>query len=659
MSNEPDRLDSWKEIADYLGRGVTTVRRWEREEGLPVRRLEHTKRGSIIAYRSELDAWRNSHTTPLPEAPAGEAASLTQWRWLRFALPITALLVAGLLGGAWTRSSIAWDAEDVTVRVLTSELGEESHATFAAGGERFAYASGGDVFVKQVGPESARRIFGDPERKVCCLRWSPDGQSIATSHQKPGGPWELSIVDPSGKTNRGLRAGGPEVGWRRDSKAVLFTQAETPGGPSAVFEFDLASGRTRQVSFPPAGSWGDIAGAQSPDGRLLAVARYPAFGKGDVYVAAYGEKQDPARRLTSLETWVVGVDWTPDGQSVVFGGQNGHKIGIHGVSAAGGSEPALVSGTEGVNRYPEVVSLRDGSTRIGFTNEHWNTDLIRLDPAQGLPKPVATSTRGEETPDVSGDGRIVFASNRAGTFDLWVCEGDCRQPRQITFLKLPFYFMTPRWSPDGRRIAYCARAGGKSALLVSDANGRNSRILSQTFDEGNPAWSADGRFVYCQSNRSGKREIWRIPADGSGPGLPITSGGGSQAFESSDGRWLYYTRGPDHAPLVRRSLPGGNETNLEGAGRLNDFFWRVAGASIFRWEKESGGLPQCLWRFDPETGRSTIVTTEKKERVVNSFSVNAAGVVVWSSRVGKEADILAVDLHPRRWWQPEAGWWNR
>ena len=48
------RLDSWKEIAAYLGRGIRTVQRWEREEGLPVHRLAHEKRGSIYARRDEL-----------------------------------------------------------------------------------------------------------------------------------------------------------------------------------------------------------------------------------------------------------------------------------------------------------------------------------------------------------------------------------------------------------------------------------------------------------------------------------------------------------------------------------------------------------------------------------------------------------------------------
>jgi TolB-like protein len=56
----PDRLDSWKEIAAYLHRGVRTVRRWETDEGLPVHRHVHRTLGSVYAYRSEIDTWRQS-----------------------------------------------------------------------------------------------------------------------------------------------------------------------------------------------------------------------------------------------------------------------------------------------------------------------------------------------------------------------------------------------------------------------------------------------------------------------------------------------------------------------------------------------------------------------------------------------------------------------
>jgi TolB-like protein/tetratricopeptide (TPR) repeat protein len=54
------RLDSWKEIAAYLNRDVTTVQRWEKREGMPVRRHLHDKRGSVYALTSELDAWQQT-----------------------------------------------------------------------------------------------------------------------------------------------------------------------------------------------------------------------------------------------------------------------------------------------------------------------------------------------------------------------------------------------------------------------------------------------------------------------------------------------------------------------------------------------------------------------------------------------------------------------
>src|SRR6201988_2848225 len=56
------RLDSWKEIAAYLNRDVTTVQRWEKREGMPVHRHVHDKRGSVYALTSELYAWVQSRS---------------------------------------------------------------------------------------------------------------------------------------------------------------------------------------------------------------------------------------------------------------------------------------------------------------------------------------------------------------------------------------------------------------------------------------------------------------------------------------------------------------------------------------------------------------------------------------------------------------------
>lgn len=53
----PKFLSGWKDIANYLGKGVRTVQRYETELGLPVRRPAGKPRGSVVATRPELDAW--------------------------------------------------------------------------------------------------------------------------------------------------------------------------------------------------------------------------------------------------------------------------------------------------------------------------------------------------------------------------------------------------------------------------------------------------------------------------------------------------------------------------------------------------------------------------------------------------------------------------
>jgi len=118
------RLESWKEIAAYLGRDVTTVRRWEKREGLPVYRLQHSKLGSIYAYTSELDAWRDRETlaggTDAPDAPDAKADHQPTrirrvHRWLiAGGVAVVALLVAAYLS---TRSRAFNVTEEDTVVV--------------------------------------------------------------------------------------------------------------------------------------------------------------------------------------------------------------------------------------------------------------------------------------------------------------------------------------------------------------------------------------------------------------------------------------------------------------------------------------------------------------------------------------------------------------
>jgi TolB-like protein/Flp pilus assembly protein TadD len=105
------RLDSWKEIAVYLNRDVTTVQRWEKREGMPVHRHVHDKRGSVYALTEELDDWIQSRrlrageteerveTEMPPAAPISEGALAARKSRLWFI--VAAVVCICLTAAAW------------------------------------------------------------------------------------------------------------------------------------------------------------------------------------------------------------------------------------------------------------------------------------------------------------------------------------------------------------------------------------------------------------------------------------------------------------------------------------------------------------------------------------------------------------------------------
>src|SRR5215472_8933393 len=84
-------LDGWKQIAEYLGRTERTVQRWEKNKGLPIRRLQADspeEQPRVFAYKSELDLWWKEHQTKLNWSRRRLRLRLLQvlkdWRSMRF-----------------------------------------------------------------------------------------------------------------------------------------------------------------------------------------------------------------------------------------------------------------------------------------------------------------------------------------------------------------------------------------------------------------------------------------------------------------------------------------------------------------------------------------------------------------------------------------------
>ena len=165
----------------------------------------------------------------------------------------------------------------------------------------------------------------------------------------------------------------------------------------------------------------------------------------------------------------------------------------------------------------------------------------------------------------NGD-RVLFTTNRDGNYEIYMAQADGSQIKNLT--NSSGYDTQPSWSPDGRQIAFASTKDGNVDIYTISAKGGFPRPLTrETSDESDPSWSRDGRWIYISSDRSGDLEVWKLPAEG-GEAIRVTHNGGTVAFESVDGKFLYFGK----QPLV---------PNYEGSRGI----WRIP--------VDGGEDPQC------------------------------------------------------------------
>ncbi|MCU0248761.1 MAG: hypothetical protein MUE61_00995 [Vicinamibacterales bacterium] len=125
------RLDGWKEIAAHLGRGVRTAQRWERELGLPVRRLGTGGAEVVYALTEDLDAWllrqsrRPSAQPPQDEtehAHAAEPRRLGVWVGLAGLALLLGLVGGWMIPGSPAPAQSAPSAEPAELEVVGNSL---------------------------------------------------------------------------------------------------------------------------------------------------------------------------------------------------------------------------------------------------------------------------------------------------------------------------------------------------------------------------------------------------------------------------------------------------------------------------------------------------------------------------------------------------------
>lgn len=141
-----------------------------------------------------------------------------------------------------------------------------------------------------------------------------------------------------------------------------------------------------------------------------------------------------------------------------------------------------------------------------------------------------------------------------------MCASDGSNALQLTSLQ--GYVGSPRWSPDGQRIVFDSNVEGQFQLYMIDVVGGSPRRMThESADNAVASWSRDGRWIYFVSNQTKEWQVWKVPAEGGEP-VQVTKHGGYVAFESLDGRFLYFAKDLGQTSLWRVPVGGGEETRI-------------------------------------------------------------------------------------------------
>lgn len=321
-----DQLNSWKEIAAYFSRDVTTVQRWEKREGMPVHRHLHDKIGSVYASRFELDAWTRSRNFKGGQETAGVAASPDRillpkppadWRSNRRNSLMARTFVLATVGVALAtgatlllrRTDYFWSnpIDGARFQTITDFDGVARDAALSRDGRFVAFLADHDgqmdVWVTQVGSGQ----FHNLTRGSAVELVNPDvrtlGFSIDSSlvtywlRKQPGSNGSgISIwaVPTLGGQPRPYLDGVAEFDWSRDGSRLAY-HTPSPGDPLFVSD-GLKRSDARPIFEAPAGLHAHFP-LWSPDSAFLYFVQGALPDNLDIWrIAARG---GAAKRITS------------------------------------------------------------------------------------------------------------------------------------------------------------------------------------------------------------------------------------------------------------------------------------------------------------------------------------------------------------------------
>jgi Tol biopolymer transport system component len=467
---------------------------------------------------------------------------------------------------------------------------------------------------------------------------SPDGKILALVDYDGNGLWLKDITGNGEIRTLSIQGLIVDCWWSPDGQWIayydyagdVYAIPAQGGEPKMIVDLDPEASKTGDYAYPM--GW-------TSDSKKLTFQT----AKGLFAVPGSGGEGEEIYKFPDPQKAKERHEWltlSPDRTLIAYQSKQDDNMDIY-VMSARGSEPTRITDDPARDEWPKWSYdgrwLMFGSDRTG-EEELW---VIKIRP-DGRPEgfPIQVTRGGADNGNWTLDGKIAYSTSTDLTH-VFTANPDGSQETQLTGQYKQNF--GPRWSPDGKNIAFVAYYGEgvRTGVMTVSSSGGDTNFLARG---GSPAWSPDGqRIAYCSERRSVARPINKatitiIPAKG-GEAMELMNYDGYlvNLDWSPDGRHIAFDysydrmrEGPNHIPdlpgsardIYIVSVTGGEPERLTRIDMKKLSFesprWSPDGKKIaFLWldrtgAEETGILskPPCIYTIDVEGGEPKFVTDE-------------------------------------------------
>jgi Tol biopolymer transport system component len=394
---------------------------------------------------------------------------------------------------------------NLTFTQLTDQAGPEYFPSLSPDGNSLIYASRStgkwDIFLQRVGERNPANLTKDSLADDTQPSFSPKGDRVAFRSEREGGG--IYLMEANGESAVRLSDFGYSPSWSPTSDQIVVCtervpQPSTRPTRSQLWTINIRTGERKLVSEGDAlqASW-------SPNGLRIAYWSRPT---------RVGQREDiwtipvdggTAVAVTNGSTTDLNPVWAPDGKHLYFSSNRGGSTNIWRVpidenSGATLGEPQAVTSIGAATSALHLSFSSDGR-RLAYVahEETRNIRRVAFDSSAGktLGDP-ASITRGSMQfwfPDPSPDGQWLACQSMGNQRHIFIMRTDGTELRDLTNDANRYFW--PRWSPDGKRIAFSSRQTGNYELWTTNSDGSGLQQITHSSGGHYSPWSPDGQRI--------------------------------------------------------------------------------------------------------------------------------------------------------------------